>query len=196
MKILNYIQAIIIAVLLVYVFVLRECTPVKETVKTDTLIITKVDTITEFKYYPKPEPDVVIDSFWTFQNVDTAEILKECLVIGNNFNKKNIYNRFLKVDTIGGIELIDTIFQNKLGGYATHAHFKIPVRYVYINTMVDTKKRLSLHIGGEIGYQLNNSMSIAPSAILITKKQHAYKASYDPFLKLIQIGGYINLTKR
>jgi len=195
MKIFNYIQAIITAILLVYVFFLRECTPPQVQYHNDTVVRTETIYVDAENHYPKPTIITQIDSFWSWQSVDTAAILRECVAMGNDYNKTNIYNRFLKVDTIGGIELIDSVYRNKLNGYSTHAHFKIPVKTVYISTMVDTKKRLSLHIGAEIGYKLNNSMSVAPSVILITKKQNAYKASYDPFLKLIQVGGYINLTK-
>jgi len=177
------------------VFILRECShpkPCPET-KTDTVTIVKVDTVVIEKHYPKPPPDMVIDSVWSWMSVDTAEILRECKIIGNDYNAYRIYRRRIEFDTNGYLNIQDTVHLNLLQGYYTDAHFKAYTHTQIVTNTIIPKERLSFHIGAVMAYKLDNSFSIAPSFALVTKKKHVYNAYYDPFLKQIGIGFYLKL---
>ena len=105
---MNKIPYIVIIALVIVIILMRSCDNVdsKETtyVKTDTIYKETKDTITKnvkvfsVKYIPVKEP--------IFTSVDTCN---------NEYNRQTVYRDTIKLDSIGDIKIIDTVFQNRLG---------------------------------------------------------------------------------
>ena len=184
---------IVIACLLVYIFLLRECSKPKPCpeIKSDTVFVTTTDTLKIYKHYPKPKPDQIIDSVWTWMAVDTAEILAECQQMGQLYNSTRIYNRRFDFDSCGYVDLTDTVRRNLLQGYEAVSHLNL-IRQTQIITRVEVPPaRIGIHLGAVLSY--GNEFGIVPTAALVTKKKHLYTIGYNPFDKKIFAGGFFRL---
>jgi hypothetical protein len=179
----------IIVVLFAYIFVLRECAdkhgPCPE-IKTDTVVTYKVDTITIVKHYPAPKPTIIIDSVYIWKTADT---IKECIELSNDYASFRIYNRHLVVDTLGWIDLADTVHNNKLRGYTVNSYFKAYTKTYYIDRVLTTPKRFNAFIG----LNFNSDITITPSVMIKTKRENYYQVGYNPFSKVAHVGGYWKL---
>lgn len=169
---------LIFSILLVYIFILRECTPKivcpEPTINTSDTTSSHTDTVTidNTKHYPKPKPDTVI-------------VVKHDTV--------QVYNRRLDFDTLGYIDIRDTISKNSLQGYTVNSHLNTFTTTKYITKTIQSPLRASLLVGAAISYKADNTMTAIPLVMLKTKKQHYYFVGYNPFDKQFQAGGYWKL---
>ena len=176
----KYIPYIIIVVLIVYIFIARECgnpkpcPPIpKPTVDT---IKVPVD-----RPYPVPQPYAVIDSYPYNTPVDTAKILKD-------YYQMRFYDRLLCDDSIGTLRLVDTVYKNRLRGFALRGHRNAIEKTSYVEVYKPMPLHNRVFIGLEIGSNLNG-LSLIPIATLLTKKDKTlYSIGYDPFQKYGYIG--------
>jgi len=187
----TYLFPLLFAASLIYIMILRECQHPVPCPQPDTVTVTRMDTLTVYKHYPKPAPDQIIDSVWTWMAVDTAAILAECQQVGNFYNSTRIYNRRFDFDSCGYVDLTDTVRRNLLQGYEAVSHLNL-IRQTQIITRIEVPKpRIQLHAGAVISY--GKEFGIVPTAALLTKKKHLYSIGYDPFGKKIFAGGFFRL---
>ena len=179
----------IILILMSYIFILRECgkdpQPCPE-ISIDTVVTYQIDTVTIVKHYPAPKPTIQIDSVYIWKTSDT---IKECIELANDYNSYRIYNRHLVIDTLGWIDLADTVHSNKLHGYTSNSYFKAYTKTVYIDRVLTTPKRFNAFVGG----YLNSDISVTPSVMIKTKRDHYYSVGYNPITKVAQVGGWWRL---
>jgi len=182
----------IIIGLLCWIFLLRECSPKCPEITSDTIVVTKVDTITNTKYFTKTKPILVIDSVYVWNSVDTAEILAECKSIANEYNSRAVYYRTIQMDTLGSISLTDTVWRNELNGYTAKWDLKTYTKTLYVNQYITPKSKLNVFVGGHIGYN-KETMSVTPSIMIKTTKNHYYYVGFEPFTRTYNAGAYFKL---
>ena len=185
-KIKNNILFILLLVSIAYIIFLRECSrpePLPAITTTDTLIITDTVIKTYTKTVVRPKPYAVIHH-------DTTYILseKQCDSLADEHFKIKLYQRHISLDS-SFVDIIDTVTQNEILGYSYTASLHSIYRTVYIDKYIEPKKTRSLFVGAAI----SSDVSLQPSVMLKTKKQHYYFAAYDPFRKVGSFGVYWKL---
>lgn len=191
-KIQTLLPYFIIIGLLCWIFLLMECSTKCPEVTSDTLVVTKVDTITNTKYYTKVKPIYVVDSVYKWHSVDTAEILKECQSMANEYTSRAIYYRIIQMDTLGTFSITDTVCKNELNGYVAKWDLKTYTKTLYIDKYIVPKNKMSVLVGGHIGYN-KQSMSITPCVMLKTTKNHYYYVGFEPFTRTYNAGAYFKI---
>ena len=160
------IRNLIILVLIVVIFLLRQCsgdggeiTPSEPTIVTK--VETKYDTITIDKkvYVPKWKTKIVtqVDSILVNTPIDTLEVLKD-------YYAKNVFVDKIELDSLGSVTITDTIWKNTLFNRLVESELIIPTTTVtqteYINPrefyigfgLNGTSKQFN-YVGGSILYR-------------------------------------------
>lgn len=128
-------------------------------------------TITKYQQLRAPEPDTVIQTF-TVYKIDSAE----CQRLAAAYFSTAIYNRHIVVDSIGWIDLRDSVHQNRLTGYAVD--YKFTERTIIKDRTIYPPERGMLS-GGLILSGGNEYFGAAPVVMFTTKKKTHYIAGYD-----------------
>jgi hypothetical protein len=182
---MNYsksIPYIIIAILLVVIIFLRECSPKPKpcpppSVFTHTVTIHVPVNIP----FPVPFPVNHIDTFTVPADVDTAAILKDYYAL-------NIYVRTILDDSSGHLIIHDSVTHNRLKRYSLTGHINIIEHTTTITNDITKPLRNRVFLGLQIGSNLNSIM-LFPTATLLTKKDKTiYSIAYDPFSKVGYVG--------
>jgi hypothetical protein len=177
----KWIPYMIIGLLLVVIFFLRECTPKPKPCPPPS-IVTHTDTIKVpvDKPYPVPVPGEII-YVPIPSDIDTQEILKD-------YFAQKTYTRTLIDDSTGKLVIRDTVTQNKLKRYHLEGHLNVIEHTTTITNDITVPLRNRVFLGLQIGSNLN-SMMIVPTATLLTKKDKTlYTLAYDPFSKVGYVG--------
>jgi len=165
---MNRVPYIVIIALVVIIILMRSCNNInsKETtyVKTDTIWNETKDTITKnvkvfsVKYIP------VKDTI--FKNIDTCN---------KEYNKQTIYRDTIKLDSIGDIKIIDTVFQNRLGKRTIFKDYKIPLVTKTITIIKAQQPNRQLYIGGNLFGDRRTLQMITPGLLYKDKKDRIYQ---------------------
>lgn len=170
----KWIPYLIIGLLLVVIFFLRECSPEPKPCPPPS-VVTHTDTILVpvDNPYPVPVPGDVV-YIPVPADVDTQEILKD-------YFARVPYERKLGNDTVGYLTLYDTVTKNRLTSYRLKGTWKVIEHTTTITYNITTPLRNRVFLGLQIGSNLN-AMTIVPTATLLTKKDKTlYSFGYDPF---------------
>lgn len=167
---------IIIVVLLVVIFFLRECSPKPEPCpKADTITIIQVDTFfyPVFDYIPKIITKTEIVE--VVKKVDTAEIIRDYLTL-------NFYSDTLINDSNAYILVEDTVGYNRI--LSRIKTMRLYPRTIYNTKIVEkvTPQDWRLFAGFGVG-RSPNRFGLAASLLFISRKQTAYSVSYDALNK-------------
>ena len=181
----------IIAVLLVIIFLQRECTHETPCTKTtQTLIDTIHDTIPYpvVRYLPKLIYKDTGSVKWKTQPVDTPAILQA-------FFERHFYKDTLLNDTNALIVVSDTISQNKI--IYRSPFFRIYPHIVRQTTTIRQKapNRRKIFLGIGTGRNINR-FGLSANMLYITKKEQAYSFSYDVLNKSFYVGMYWKIKFR
>jgi hypothetical protein len=165
---MNRAPYIVIIALVVIIILMRSCNNIdsKETtyVKTDTIWKETKDTITKnvkvisVKYIPVKET--------IFKNIDTCN---------KEYNKQTIYRDTIKLDSIGDIKIIDTVFQNRLGKRTIFKDYKIPLVTKTITIIKAQQPNRQLYIGGNLFGDRRTLQMITPGLLYKDKKDRIYQ---------------------
>lgn len=177
MKLFEFIKKnfslLVIAVLVIIILLQRSCTSqpgdkeiikIKgksyEVIKRETV----VQTVTQTEYRPGETIYKEIPIYVEVPaNVDTASILK-------NYFAVNVYKDTLRLkDSLGYVSVIDTITQNGIKGRYFDAHINKFETNTYLREM-----RTQLYLGGSLGIQKPNNLTLGANAILKTKQDQMY----------------------
>jgi len=169
---------IIIILLLVVIFLLRECGPGSKPVppKVDTVYIDSIVLVPVFHHYSIPKPYAVIDTFIIPAFVDTALILADWFL-------KRDYELPIIDDSTGKLTLTTSVSKNQLGAYQVQGTLKQLWRTQTITKTITLQERNKLLAGFILGYN-GKDIGIAPTLYYLSKKHHLYSVSYDPFNKV------------
>ena len=192
MKYLNIIPWVLCLLMLAYI---GQCTN-KGTVQPETIVkdSLRIDTVEKIidntKHYPKPEPDIVYypDSIYLYP--DSAK----CHSIASEFYKSKIYNRHIIIDSIGFIDLRDSVYKNELYGYAVKSKFKQLTITKYETKTITQPKRNKL-LAGLILTGNKQYFGASPSLMLKTKKDNCFYTGYDLINGNISVGYFAKLGR-
>ena len=175
----------IIGVLLIVVFLMRfnSCGsgPSLSKSKSDTTIIHDTirihDTTAGKIVFVKSTPTQHWDTIPKYiPDTNYTTLLKQYNNLGNDFFTQNIYKAIYKIDSLGTITAIDTVFNNKLVGTSLISSLKIPYKRVIITNTIIPAPKNQLYIGGGIN---GNKSSLVNSAelglILKTNKDQIFQ---------------------
>lgn len=167
---MNKIPYIVIVALVAVIILMRSCSNVdsKETtyVKTDTIYKVFKDTITKnvkvvsVRYVPVKET--------IFTSVDTCN---------KEYNRQTVYRDTIKLDSIGGITIIDTVFQNKLGKRTIFRDYKIPLVTKTSTIIKAQQPKRQLYIGGNLFGDRRSLQTITPGLLYKDRKDRIYMAN-------------------
>ena len=177
MKTLKNIILIIAAIVITYVLT-RVFFSEKETmIKTETVTVTKTDTIRDttriVKRLPAPEPDTII-KVDTVKMPDSSNVFEQYAILYQQYHRQNIYNPVLKDDTSAYISLNFIVFQNRIQDSMnfTFENRRPTVINKTINKTIVTRSKF--FVGGDFG--LN---TLQPSIMYKSKNDMIYKIGYD-----------------
>lgn len=179
----KYYSAIIILILVTIILLQRSCNG--KTIVNAPTIETKIDTIWKTKH------DTVINTvkqtkvihvavpadpqFHPSDDIDTCKTRFNKLL--TEYLTKRIYNDTLKLDSLGTITLIDTVFMNKLGKRTKIYDYKIPVITKTITITKHDEPKRQLYIGGNMFGDKTKIQLVTPGILYKTKKDHIYQAN-------------------
>lgn len=133
------------------------------------------------KWYPKPTPFAVHDTFKVPVEVDSAQVVKD-------FYKLNIYKRTLLNDSNGSLVLTDSVTRNLIVGYSLTGKINHKETVITNTVTVPEKKRNKVYAGLIFGSDLSE-VTLIPKISLVPKNDRViYAIMYDPFNKYYYIG--------
>ena len=158
----------------------------RDTTYTDT-VVTIIDNT---KHYAKPNPDTVLYPDYIYLYPDSAE----CHRIAVEYYKNKIYNRHIVIDSIGWIDLRDSVFMNELNGFAVNSRFKQKTVIQYTERTIYPPAKNKLLVGliltGNKEY-----FGAIPSIMFQGKKNNCIQVGYDVVNGNYQIGYLMKLGK-
>lgn len=175
----KYFLPIIIVVLLLIILLQRSCKgkdvidePTSVTqidtiwkIKTDTII----KTVKEISVIHMPVPSD--PQYHPSDDIDTCKARFNRLL--TDMLTKRVYADTLKLDSLGTITIIDTVFMNKLGKRTKIYDYKIPVVTKTVTKQADPKRQL--YFGGNLFGDKTKLQLLTPGILYKTKKDHIYQ---------------------
>lgn len=180
----NKISYLIIIVLVIIILLQRSCTGFaisnsepKISIKIDTVYKHITDTVIktvklESVVYVKPDGP----QYYPGETIDTCKqrfqnLLKEHIA-------KKVYKDTLKLDSLGTITVIDTVWINKLYGKRTYIQdIKIPQVTKTITITKTEEPKRQLYIGGNLFGDKSQLQLVTPGILYKTKKDHIYQVN-------------------
>lgn len=182
---------IIIAVLLTLLFLQRECAHVPDCPEQEPCTLQHCDT-TQGDSIPYPVisyvPQITFrdTGSWHYYLVDTNAIVADYLT-------KYFVADTLLSDTNAFIAVYDSLYMNRIIWRKPVITLK-PIIVRKTNTVtLAAKPRNKLFVGIGVGRNMNN-FGLAPSLMLISKKEHAYSLSYDLMNKDVYFTFYYKIS--
>lgn len=121
-------------------------------------IITVIKGIPEIQYIPDPSYDKLVIQYKDLVNLCTA---------------RNIYSDTLKIDSLGYVNVIDTVSKNRIQGRRFRYELKHPV--ITKTVIVEQAPKTQLYIGGGLqGDQYSMINQFSTGLLLKTKKDQIY----------------------
>ncbi len=197
---------IIVGILLLIILLQRSCTGdvvVQEpttVVKIDTVWKIKHDTVikkirvTDIKYVKPDGPE-----YTSGEHIDTCRARFNYLL--KQHSARRVYKDTIKLDSLGTITVIDTVWLNKLKNRSYINNYKIPLVTKTITIIKQADPKRQLYIGGNLFGDKTTLQSITPGLIYKDRKDRVYQANvgvnFDGTLTF-GVGTYwkINLNKK
>lgn len=181
MNIKKYFLPIIIVILLLIILLQKSCKG-KDVIDEPTSV-TKIDTVWKIRtdtiiktvkeisviHVPVPSDP----QYHPSDDIDTCKarfnrLLKDMLT-------KRVYADTLKLDSLGTITIIDTVFMNKLGKRTKIYDYKIPFVTKTVTKQADPKRQL--YVGGNLFGDKTKLQLLTPGILYKTKKDHIYQVN-------------------
>lgn len=193
MKTIHYIIAIVLAVILAYVFYTAGVDSVGVISHSDTLRFYS-DTGKHIVNVDKPYP-VIRDTGSTeyiLVPVDSSQIFEAYAALHKLYYTRNIYMDTLKNDSAAFIALGDTVFKNELQQRKLIYQNKTPIYYITKTLTIPEKSKL--YIGADVT-GLSGTVGFDASIIFINKGV-AYRYTYSPLVGEHSLGVSVSLWPR
>lgn len=191
MRHLSYL--LVIGVLVAIIFLQQECGRPADcpevSVKSDTQSTPSKDkVVTVYKFLPG-KIKIRVDTVEVPADIDTNK------VVPDYFTVKHYEDSGRKVDNYF-YRWKARISQNKIDSFQLDFQNLKPDKVITHTVTVKDDPRNKLFVGGQINYSQN--VTGGASLLLLTKREHLYGYSYDPFLKghSVMLGWKIRLKKR
>lgn len=189
-KIPSYLDKVIILILISLLLLQRECSrcpdpPEPTHSRTVVWIYDTTHYITQLAI-PYPVEKLVPVEIPAI--VDTNAILQE-------YFSRNVYQRVLKDDTLAYILLQDTVTRNSLGRSSLVYENRRPTQII-TNTTTILPSVGKVFAGPMIGSGFDGKLALGGSAFYVSKRDHAYGLSVDPFARSVQASMYWKISFR
>jgi len=188
MKTTKLLPYFVIAGLILIILLQRECmncpnvseTNTKDSIITHTEIKERI--VNDTVYYPKPyeviKKDTIHDTIFRTK-YDTVEAIKD-------YSLYRKYDLALINDSAGIVNCLVDVQFNQLKGTLFDR-----TKIIEHHTFIAEEKRNKVFAGVQLGYSIpDTSMLVAPTLQFLTKKDHLYSISYEPFRKIAEVGIY------
>jgi hypothetical protein len=176
------IKYILIIILIVIIILMRGCDS-KSFIK-EPIVITKYDTIwkkthdtiikkiniTNIKYIPVKGP-----IYFPTDNIDTCKTRFNLLL--KEYSEQTTYKDSIKLDSIGFITVIDTVWKNKLKERVYIRNYKIPFVTKTVTVIKQEEPKKQLYIGGNLFGDKTKLQLIAPGILYKNKKDNIYQVN-------------------
>jgi hypothetical protein len=182
-KLTHHFTVILIGLLITIIILQRSCTDPK-VVTPEPSVVTKIDTIWKHVYHTTIKK-VPVKSYIYYEpeivRVTPSDNIDTCKAKFNTLFKKHsiqtIYQDTLKLDSLGTVTIIDTVWLNKLGKRVYIQNIKIPI---VTKTTTITKQKPAvrqLYIGGNLFGDKTKLQLLTPGILYKTKSDHIYQAN-------------------
>lgn len=182
-KIKPYLTLIVIGVLIAIILLQRSCTGTS-TEPSEPQVIVKIDTVykhitdTVIKNVPIKsivyvKPDA--PQYDSGENIDTCRARFNYLL--KQHIARRVYQDTLKLDSLGTIVVIDTVWLNKLGKRTKIYDYKIPFVTKTVTIIKEKEPVRQLYIGGNLFGDKNALQLLTPGILYKTKKDQIYQAN-------------------
>lgn len=178
----KYTVQILIAILVLIILLQRSCDPVME--PQEPTVITKYDTIWKKTHDTIIKEVKVISIKWLKPDgplYTPGENIDTCQARFNHLLKQHtafrVYKDTIKIDSIGSVVVIDTIWLNKLKERAYITNFKIPIVTKTVTITKQTEPKRQMYIGANIFGDKTQLQLFSPGILYKTKKDHIYQAN-------------------
>lgn len=171
---------IVIAVLAAIILLQRAC---NHNVVTEGSVTTEYDTIWKVKHDTliKEVPVIRIvhrdppkgPEYTPGEHIDTCRARFNYLLKQHSLQR--VYTDTIKLDTLGTITVIDTVWLNKLGKRTKIFNYKIPIVTKTITKPADPVRQV--YIGGNLFGDDSQLQFITPGILYKTKKDHIYQVN-------------------
>lgn len=184
---MNRIPYIVIVVLVAIIIFMRSCNDVENTqtvyTKTDTIYKHTKDTVT--KRVKSISVRYIKDT--VFKSLDTCN---------REYNRQTVYADTIKLDSLGTITVIDTVFQNRLGIRKIYKDYRIPLVTKTITITKGQQPKRQLYVGGNLFGDERRLQMITPGLLYKDRKDRIYVANvgvnFDGSITY-GIGGYFKI---
>ena len=173
---------VVIIVLVTIIILMRSCEstffPEDPVVTTtyDTIWKTKHDTIVktvkevDIRYVTPQGPE-----YTPGENIDTCRARFSYLL--KQHTARRVYKDTIKLDSLGTITVIDTVWLNKLKDRTYINDYKIPIVTKTITITKPAELKRQLYIGGNLFGNQNSLQMITPGLLYKDKKDRVYQAN-------------------
>ncbi len=177
-KIKPYINYILIGVLVLIILLQRSCSG-KDVITADPVVQIKYDTIyknvhdtVRYTVHHTVHDTIKPDGpeYTSGENIDTCRARFNYLL--KQHIARRVYQDTLKLDSLGTIVVIDTVWLNKLGKRTKIYDYKIP-----FVTKTVTESVRQLYIGANLFGNKNALQLLTPGVLYKTKKDQIYQAN-------------------
>jgi len=202
----KYSTLIIVGILLLIILLQRSCTG--DVVVQEPTTVVKIDTVWKIKHdtvikkirvtdirYVKPDGP----EYSSGEHIDTCRARFNYLL--KQHTARRTYKDTIKLDSLGTITVIDTVWLNKLGKRTYIKDYKIPLVTKTITIIKQPDPKRQLYIGGNLFGDKTTLQLFAPGLIYKDRKDRVYQANvgvnFDGTLTF-GVGTYwkINLNKK
>ena len=182
-KIKPYFNYILVGILVLIIFLQRSCSGDK-TVIADPKVEIKYDTvykhITDTVIKKVPVKSIVYikpdgPEYTSGENIDTCRARFNYLL--KQHITRRVYQDTLKLDSLGTIVVIDTVWLNKLGKRTKIYDYKIPFVTKTVTITKEKEPVRQLYMGGNIFGDKNALQLVTPGVLYKTKKDQIYQAN-------------------
>jgi hypothetical protein len=181
MDIKKYFLPIIIVILLLIILLQKSCKG-KDVIDEPTSV-TKIDTVWKIRtdtiiktvkeisviHVPVPSDP----QYHPTDDIDTCKAKFNRLL--TDMLTKRVYADTLKLDSLGTITILDTVFMNKLGKRTKIYDYKIPFVTKTVTITKQADPRRQLYIGGNVFGNNNNIEMVTPGVLYKSKKDNIYQ---------------------
>ena len=189
MKATKLLPYFVISGLILIILLQRECNPLK----VDPLVITKdttiyqIDTLTFNNTVYLPKPYKVIDTL--FQHDTIFRTKYDTVTAVKDYSLYRKYDLALINDSAGIMNCLVDVQFNKVAKYQLKGTLYDRTKIVEHNHYVVEEKRNKVFAGLQLGYSIpDTTMLVAPTLQFLTKKDHLYSVSYEPFRRIAEVG--------
>jgi hypothetical protein len=163
---------ILIIILIVIIILMRGCN--SKFIPKDPIITTQYDTVFKETHDTVFKKVTVTDVKYITQDIPIFTDIDSC---NKQYNRQTTYKDTIKLDSLGVITVIDTVYQNKLKERTIFKNYKIPLVTKTITIIKQPDPKRQLYIGGNLFGDKTSIQLFTPGLLYKDRKDRIYQAN-------------------